>query len=85
MTVADPTDMALTLARAQILQIGNHERTDAKLLEIAQSAAVNRKDQATAVPYTIFSPEDLALVNGGPSGRRDLLASELHQGILLVA
>jgi hypothetical protein len=39
MTVADPTDMALTLARAQILQIGKHERTDAKLLEIAQSAA----------------------------------------------
>jgi DNA replication and repair protein RecF len=37
----------------------------------------SRKDQATAVPYTIFSPEDLALVNGGPSGRRDLLDDAL--------
>ena len=35
----NPTDMALTLARAQILQLDRHERTDTKLLEIAQSAA----------------------------------------------
>jgi hypothetical protein len=37
--VLDPTDLALTLARVQILQLERHERTDARLLEIAQSAA----------------------------------------------
>ena len=35
----DPTEMALTLARAQLLQLGRYERTDARLLEIARSAA----------------------------------------------
>lgn len=35
----NPTDMALTLARAQILQLEKHDRTDAKLIEIAQNAA----------------------------------------------
>jgi hypothetical protein len=35
----DPNDMALTLARAQTLQLGRAERTDEKLLEIARATA----------------------------------------------
>jgi DNA replication and repair protein RecF len=44
---------------------------------------VNRKDArgrtalADAAPCTIFSPDDLALISGGPSGRRDLLDDAL--------
>jgi Z1 domain len=37
--VFDPTEMALTLAKVQVLKLVRHERTDAKLLEIAQEAA----------------------------------------------
>jgi DNA replication and repair protein RecF len=36
-----------------------------------------RKNLATAAPCTVFSPEDLTLVNGGPRGRRDLLDDAL--------
>jgi DNA replication and repair protein RecF len=36
-----------------------------------------RKDLGTAVPCTVFSPEDLALIGGGPKGRRDLLDDAL--------
>lgn len=44
---------------------------------------VNRKDVsgrkvlASAAPCTVFSPDDLALVSGGPAGRRDLLDDTL--------
>jgi DNA replication and repair protein RecF len=44
---------------------------------------VNRKDVsgraalASAAPCTIFSPEDLTLISGGPRGRRDLLDDTL--------
>ncbi len=44
---------------------------------------VNRKDAsgrkvlAAAAPCTVFSPDDLALISGGPSGRRDLLDDTL--------
>ena len=36
-----------------------------------------RKDLAAAAPCTIFSPEDLAIISGGPKGRRDLLDDAL--------
>jgi DNA replication and repair protein RecF len=36
-----------------------------------------RRDRAAAAPCTVFSPEDLALVAGGPKGRRDLLVDAL--------
>jgi DNA replication and repair protein RecF len=44
---------------------------------------VNRKDVsdraalASAAPCTIFSPDDLTLISGGPRGRRDLLDDTL--------
>jgi DNA replication and repair protein RecF len=36
-----------------------------------------RKDLAAAAPCTVFSPDDLSLVSGGPRGRRDLLDDAL--------
>jgi recombinational DNA repair ATPase RecF len=45
---------------------------------------VNRKtpagesqDPGAAAPCTIFSPEDLVIVSGGPKGRRELLDDAL--------
>ena len=39
--------------------------------------ASGRKTLASAAPCTIFSPDDLALISGGPRGRRDLLDDTL--------
>jgi DNA replication and repair protein RecF len=36
-----------------------------------------RKDLAAAAPCTVFCPEDLTIVSGGPKGRRDLLDDAL--------
>lgn len=37
----------------------------------------SRRDLAATVAVTVFSPEDLALVQGGPAGRRELLDQAL--------
>jgi DNA replication and repair protein RecF len=37
----------------------------------------SRRDLATAVPVTVFSPEDLGVVQGGPARRRELLDDAL--------
>jgi DNA replication and repair protein RecF len=39
--------------------------------------ARGRADLAAAAPCTIFSPDDLALISGGPKGRRELLDDTL--------
>lgn len=39
--------------------------------------ATDRKTLGAAAPCSVFSPEDLALVGGGPAGRRDLLDDAL--------
>lgn len=39
--------------------------------------ASGRKTLASAAPCTIFSPDDLVLISGGPRGRRDLLDDTL--------
>ena len=36
-----------------------------------------RKELAVAAPCTVFSPDDLTIVGGGPKGRRDLLDDAL--------
>jgi DNA replication and repair protein RecF len=46
-------------------------------IRVNRKAASARKDLAGAIPCTIFSPEDLALVGGAPKGRRDLLDDAL--------
>ena len=45
--------------------------------QVNRKVAHARKDLAAATPCTIFSPEDLALVSGGPKLRRELLDDAL--------
>jgi DNA replication and repair protein RecF len=44
---------------------------------VNRKTATRRKDLAVAAPCTIFSPEDLSIVSGGPKGRRELLDDAL--------
>jgi len=44
---------------------------------VNRKAVSGRKELATAAPCTVFSPEDLATVGGGPQGRRDFLDDAL--------
>jgi DNA replication and repair protein RecF len=60
-----------TLVEAEIAPAGR-SRT-----QVNRKAVQGRKDLATATPCTIFSPEDLALIGGGPRGRRELLDDTL--------
>jgi DNA replication and repair protein RecF len=60
-----------TLVEAEILPAGR-SRT-----QVNRKTAVARRDLAAATPCTIFSPEDLAIVSGGPGGRRQLLDDAL--------
>jgi DNA replication and repair protein RecF len=64
-------DVSPTLVEAEIVPTGR-SRT-----QINRKAARGRNDLARAVPCTIFSPEDLALISGGPALRRDLLDDTL--------
>ena len=60
-----------TLIEAEIV-LGGRSRT-----QVNRKTASGRKDLAVAAPCTIFSPEDLALVSGGPRVRRELLDDAL--------
>lgn len=60
-----------TLVEAEILLAGR-SRT-----QVNRKTASARKDLAAATPCTIFSPEDLTIVSGGPAGRRQLLDDAL--------
>ena len=60
-----------TLVEAEIVPTGR-SRT-----QVNRKVAQGRKDLADAVPCTVFSPEDLTLISGGPKGRRDLLDDSL--------
>jgi DNA replication and repair protein RecF len=60
-----------TLVEAEIVAVGR-SRT-----QVNRKVAHARKDLAQAAPCTIFSPEDLALVSGGPKLRRELLDDAL--------
>jgi len=46
--------------------------------QVNRQVARSRRETAAAVPVTVFSPEDLAVVQGGPGGRRDLLDDALR-------
>jgi DNA replication and repair protein RecF len=64
-------DASPTLVEAEVLPAGR-SRT-----QVNRKTASGRKDLAAATPCTIFSPEDLALVGGGPAIRRQLLDDAL--------
>ena len=60
-----------TLVEAEILPAGR-SRT-----RVNRKSVPGRKELAAAAPCTVFSPEDLAIISGGPKGRRDLLDDAL--------
>jgi len=60
-----------TLVEAEILPAGR-SRT-----RVNRKSVSGRKDLAAAAPCTVFSPEDLAIISGGPKGRRELLDDAL--------
>ena len=60
-----------TLVEAEIRPAGR-SRT-----RVNRKYVAGRKELGVAAPCTIFCPEDLAIISGGPSGRRDLLDDAL--------
>jgi DNA replication and repair protein RecF len=60
-----------TLVEAEIVAGGRGR------IRVNRKAARGRSELAAAAPCTIFSPEDLALISGGPKGRRELLDDTL--------
>jgi len=60
-----------TLVEAEIVTAGR-SRT-----QVNRKVAHGRQELVTAAPCTIFSPEDLVIISGGPKGRRDLLDDTL--------
>ncbi|HUE07939.1 MAG TPA: DNA replication and repair protein RecF [Acidimicrobiales bacterium] len=86
---APPDAMVRTGAESAIVR-ASFETPERSVLVEAQiqpagrsRTRVNRKDVsgraalASAAPCTIFSPDDLTLISGGPRGRRDLLDDTL--------
>jgi DNA replication and repair protein RecF len=67
----NPHADAPTLVEAEIVPTGR-SRT-----QVNRKTAAARRDLAAATPCTIFSPEDLVIVSGGPGGRRQLLDDAL--------
>ena len=60
-----------TLVEAQILPAGR-SRT-----RVNRKAVSGRRELGAAAPCTIFSPEDLVIISGGPKGRREVLDDAL--------
>jgi DNA replication and repair protein RecF len=86
---APPEAMVRTGAQSAIVRASFDTTATTVLVEAEIQPAgrsrtrVNRKDAsgraalASAAPCTIFSPDDLALISGGPKGRRELLDDTL--------
>jgi DNA replication and repair protein RecF len=60
-----------TLVEAQIVVTGR-SRT-----QVNRKSVSGRRELGAAAPCTIFSPEDLGIVSGGPKGRREVLDDAL--------
>ncbi len=78
------TGCARAIVRAELRQQGTPTLVEAELVtegrsrtQVNRKVAHARKDLARATPCTIFSPEDLAIVSGGPKIRRELLDDAL--------
>ncbi len=78
------SDAATAIIRADIDNAGRPTLVEAEIVRVGRSrtrvnrkAVAGRKELAMAAPCTIFSPEDLALISGGPKGRRDVLDDAL--------
>lgn len=78
------TDRAIARAELQratsaspLLVEGEITRNERSRTQVNRKTAHSRAELASAVPCTIFSPEDLTLISGPPKGRRDLLDDSL--------
>jgi DNA replication and repair protein RecF len=78
------TGASAAIVRAEIDNAGAPSTVDAEIsLTTRSRVRVNRKSVSgrralgAASPCTLFSPEDLSIVSGGPKGRRDLLDDAL--------
>jgi DNA replication and repair protein RecF len=60
-----------TLVEAQILPAGRSR------IRVNRKSVTTRGDLGAAAPCTIFSPEDLVIVSGGPKGRREVIDDAL--------
>jgi DNA replication and repair protein RecF len=60
-----------TLVEAEILTAGRSRS------RVNRKSVNGRRELSAAAPCTIFSPEDLGIVSGGPKGRRNLLDDAL--------
>ena len=68
--------------RGQLIEV-ELLRTGRNRVQINRQVLRRRSDLIGVVPVTIFSPDDLELIKGGPSGRRRWLddgAASLHPG-----
>jgi DNA replication and repair protein RecF len=86
---APPEAMVRTGAESAIVRAGLDGRDSPTLVEaeivpagrsrtrVNRKAVNGRRELAAAAPCTIFSPEDLVIVSGGPKGRRDVLDDAL--------
>jgi DNA replication and repair protein RecF len=54
------------LVEAELARVGRSR------IQVNRQPARSRRDLAAAVPVTTFCPDDLAVVQGGPAGRRQL-------------
>jgi DNA replication and repair protein RecF len=60
-----------TLVEAEIVAVGRSR------IHVNRKSVNARRDLASAAPCTVFSPEDLSIISGGPRGRRDLIDDAL--------
>lgn len=72
------------IVRAELTRQGSPVLVEAALplsrrsrVQVNRQPARSRRDLLSAVPVSVFSPEDLGLVQGGPGRRRDLLDDAL--------
>jgi DNA replication and repair protein RecF len=72
------------VVRASLTGRDHHFLVEAELvaagrsrIQVNRQPARDRRTLAEAVPVTVFSPEDLVVVRGAPSARRDLLDDAL--------
>jgi DNA replication and repair protein RecF len=62
---------------SEVLMEAQLSRNGRSLVQVNRQPARTRRDLADAVAVTTFSPEDVTVVRGGPSGRRDVLDDAL--------
>ena len=78
-TGADRAILRAELVREDLPVLVEAELTPGRSrTQVNRQPARSRRDTASAVPVTVFSPEDLAVVQGGPVWRRDLLDDALR-------